>query len=147
MPTTKIPPDNHVTRYVRKRLLRRDEDGNVLGILPQALELREGETYLSVTWLEHFSENYEKALTQAVKAISRQLGVKKKDGFAIGGVGNISNICENFGVRVRILHEPEPPENTGHSALRGLPRENIELLGLLADEAFVDTRVAAAIST
>ena len=54
MSPARVPNDSHVMRYVRKRHLRRDENGNVLGILPQALELREGEEYLSVTWLENF---------------------------------------------------------------------------------------------
>ena len=126
-------------------MLRRNEDGEVLGILPQALELRDGEAYLSVTWLEHFVADYEHALIEAVDAIRRQLTVKKKDGFAVAVVGKISEICDKFDVRVRILHEPVPPENTGHGALRGVPRDNIELLELLATQAFIDTRIAIAI--
>ena len=147
MPSAKIPPDNHVTRYVRKRLLRRDEDDNVIGILPQALELREGEAYLSVTWLEHFAADYEQALSKAAEAIRRQLSVKNGDGFSVAGVDNICDICEDFGVKVRVLHEPKPPENTGYGALRGLPRDDLELLGMLSFSAFVDTRIAAAIPT
>lgn len=142
MTVTKLPLDNHILRYVRKRLLRRDEDGNVLGVLPQAFELRENEPYLSVTWLEHFAADYEHAFTEAAAAIRRQLNVKPKDGFAAGGVGRVCDICERFDVKVRVLHEPEPPHNTGHSALRGLPHSDVELLELLAAEAFVDTRVA-----
>ena len=145
MPSANIPPDNHVVRYVRKRLLRRDEDGNVLGILPQALALREGETYLSVTWLEHFTADYEQALVEAVEAIRRQLDVKNNDGFAIGVVGKIFDTCESLNVKVRVLHEPITPINTGHSALRGVPPDNEQLLDLLAAQAFVDARLNSAI--
>lgn len=142
MTAAKLPPDNHVARYVRKRLLRRDEDGNVLGVLPQAFELRDGETYLSITWLEHFSADYEQALIEVVAAIRRQLDVKPRDGFAMARVGKIFDVCGSFSSGVRVLHEPVVPENTGHCALRGIQRGELELLELLASDAFIDTRVA-----
>ena len=143
MPPTKVPNDSHVMRYVRKRQLRRDENGNVIGILPQALELREEEAYLSVTWLEHFDPQYERGLIQAAEAIRRQLTVKGNDGFSTTEVGGFCDICERFDEKVRVLHEPVNDENTGYVAIRRFPRDNIELLDLLASDAFVDTRVAS----
>lgn len=143
MSPVKVPNDNHVMRYVRKRQIRRDENGNVLGILPQALELRDGETYLSVTWLEHFDPQYEQGHIQAAEAIRRQLEVKTNDGFSTTQVGGFYDICEGFNKRVRVLHEPINPENTGHVAIRRFPRDNLELLDLLASDAFIDTRVAS----
>ncbi len=145
MSPARIPIDSHVMRYVRKRLLRRDENGKVLGILPQGLELREGEAYLSVTWLEHFYPQYERGLFQAAEAIRRQLTVKDNDGFSTTEVGGFCDICERFNEKVRVLHEPINPENTGHVAIRRFPRGNLELLDLLALDAFVDTRVASQI--
>ena len=142
MPSDKVPHDSHVMRYVRKRGLRRDEYGKVLGILPQALELREGETYLSVTWLEHFDSQYEKGLIKAAEAIRRQLTVKRNDGFAMTEVEAISVTCERFSIIIRALHEPINPENTGHVAIRRFPSDNLELMDILASDAFVDTRVA-----
>lgn len=142
MSPAKVPNDSHVVRYVRKRLLRRDEDGNVLGILPQALELRDGETYLSVTWIEHFDPRFEEGLIEAAEAIRRQLTVKNNDGFSTTEVRPFCDICERFDERVRVLHEPVNPENTGHVAIRRFPRDNLDLLDLLASEAFVETRVA-----
>ena len=143
MRPAKVPNDSHVMRYVRKRLLRRDENDNVIGILPQALELREGETYLSVTWLEHFDPRYDQGLIQAADAIGRQLIVKPTDGFSTTAVGDFYDICERFDEKVRVLHEPENPENTGHVAIRRFPRDNLDLFDMLASDAFVDTRVAA----
>ena len=143
MPPAKVPNDSHVMRYVRKRQLRRDEDGNVLGILPQALELREGEAYLSVTWVEHFDPQYERGLIQAAEAIRRQLEVKGNDGFSTTKVGKFCDICESFNEKVRVLHEPENPDNTGHVAIRRFFGNNLKLLDLLASDAFVDTRVAS----
>ena len=141
MPPTKLPAEDHVVRYVRKRQLRRDSDGNVIGVLPDVFNRREGEGYLSVTWLEHFSPDYETGLRAGAAAIGRQLEVKRRDGFTVGNVGTVSEICESFDVRVRLLHEEEV-ENTGHSAIRGLPRDHIELFEMLAADGFTDTRVA-----
>ena len=143
MPPAKVPNDSHVMRYVRKRQLRRDENDNVIGILPQALELREGEAYLSVTSLEHFDPQYEQGLIQAAEAIRRELTVRANDGFSTTEVGDFCDICERFDEKVRVLHEPVNDGNTGHVAIRRFPRDNLELLDLLASDAFVDTRVAS----
>lgn len=143
MPTPPLPPDDHVVRYVRGRLLRRDDDDNVLGVLPQAFEHREGEAYLSVTWLEHFDTEYEVGLRGAASAIRCQLIVKNRDGFTVGCVGVICELCSGFSLKVRLLHEPKPPENTGYCAWRGARDADLELLDLLAADAFTDTRVAA----
>lgn len=141
MPTD-LPHDDHVARFVRKGDLRRDENGNVLGVLPQAFRRREAEEYLSATWLEHFAADYEEGLAKASAAIRRQLTVKPRDGFTVGHITKIVEICDTFSVNVRILHEPEPPENTGHCAIHGLPRDDLYLFSVLADDAFTDTRVA-----
>jgi hypothetical protein len=141
---TKLPVEDHVVRYARKRQLRRDSDGNVIGVLPDAFNRREREDYLSSTWLEHFSPDYERGLSAAAAAIRRQLEVKPRDGFTIGNVGKIVEICEGFDVRVRLLHEAKA-ENTGYCAIRGIPRDHMELFEMLAADAFTDTRVAAAI--
>ena len=142
MPQAPLPDDDHVIRYVRKRALRRDEDDNVIGILPDALRHREGETYLSATWIENFDSDYEAGLKQAADAIRRQLTVKPRDGFAAGKVEDIREVCSSFDTRVRILHEPLPPTNTGYCAIRGLREAELDLLDALASEAFIDTRVS-----
>lgn len=141
---TKLPAENHAVRYVRKRQLRRDSDDNVIGVLPDAFNRRESEGYLSSTWLEHFSPDYEKGLSAAAAAIGRQLEVKRRDGFTVGNVGKIIEICESFDVRVRLLHERKA-ENTGYSAIRGIPRDHLELFEMLAADVFTDTRIADAI--
>lgn len=145
MPPTKVADDSHVMRYVRKNRLRRDEDGNVIGILYQALELRDEETYLSVTSLEHFDPQYERGFILAAEAIRGQLTVKRNDGFSASEVGIFRGVCERFDRKVRVLHEPVDG-NTGHVAIRRFPGENTELLDLLALDAFVDTRVASLVT-
>lgn len=113
----------------------------MLGIFPQALEHRVGESYLSVTWIEHSSDDYEEGFSEAAMAIGRQLGVKKSDGFSAARVKVIGEICRGSGVRVRVTHEPVRPKNEGHCALRGLQGADHGLLDLLAADAFVDTRL------
>jgi len=142
--STKLPAEDHVVRYVRKRQLRRDSDGKVIGVLSDAFNRREREEYLSSTWLEHFSPNYDSGLSAAAAAIRRQLEVKPRDGFTVGNVGKIVEICGGFDVRVRLLHE-EQAENLGYCAIRGIPRDHMELFEMLAADAFTDTRVAGAI--
>jgi hypothetical protein len=144
MPPTPLPPDDHIVRYARKRVLIHDENANVIGVFPEAFALRDGENYLSVTWLQHFSKNYEQGLMAAAAAIGRQLIVKPRDGFTVGCVGKVRDICAKSSVRVRILYEP-CDANEGYSAWRGMPRDNQDLFNLLATDAFVDTRVASAI--
>jgi hypothetical protein len=113
--STKLPVEDHVVRYVPKPRLRRDEDGNVIGVLPQAFERREDEDYLSVTWLEHFCSEYEAGLRAASAAIRRQLKVKPRDGFTVGNVGKIVEVCESVEVRIRLLHEEEPENARCHT--------------------------------
>jgi hypothetical protein len=144
MGTPPLPLDHHVLRYVRKRLLRRDEDDNPIGVLPHAFQRRPGEGYLSVTWIQHFSSDYEAGFRSSVNAMRSQLTVKPADGFTCGQVGSITTICSGRNCRVRILHEPEE-SNSGHSAWRGLDDNDMELLGQLADDAFVDTRLSASL--
>ena len=141
MPTTYLPPTDNVVRFVKNRLLRRDSDDNVIGVLPGAFELREDETYLSVTWIEYFAGSAEERLEAAVRAVKEQLTVKPKDGFALAGVARLTEIAETVSVRIRITHEPLP-KNNGHSGIRGLPRDHVDLLARLADEACHDTRIA-----
>jgi hypothetical protein len=142
--SNKLLAEDHVVRYVRKRQLRRDSDGNVLGVLPDAFNRREHEEYLSSTWLEHFSPEYEPGLRAAANAIRQQLTVKPRDGFTVGNVGKIVEICQGFEVRVRLLHEGKA-ENMGYCAIRGIPRDHIELFEMLATEALTDTRIAEAV--
>ena len=90
------------------------------------------------------ASEYETGLRAAAAAIRHQLDVKPGDGFAAGNVGKVVETCESINVRVRLLHAPVA-ENTGHSAMRGIPRDHLELFDLLAGDAFTDTRTSAEI--
>ena len=104
-----LPDTDHVIRYVSWNRLRRDGDDNVLGFLPQAFDLRPGEPYLSVNWLEYQEGDRETQIRLSIWAMR----------------------C------VRVVHEPEPA-NPGHSAIRQLQSDDLTLLEALAADAFVE---------
>lgn len=131
-----LPNDDHVIRYVPWGRLRRDEDDNVLGFLPQAFQSRPDEPYLSVNWLEYYEGDRDTQLRASLWAMRDSFGVGAKSAFAIGNVGKVKGICRDAGSPVRIVHEPDEPKNPGHSGIRRLPRDEFSLLAALADDAF-----------
>ena len=134
----------HVVRYVYKNCILKDENDVVIGVYPQAFRLREGEKYLSVTSLEHFNADYELGFVAAVAALRRQLPkIIPRDGFTTGNVGKVHEVCRRCQEDIRIVHEPSR-NNTGHSGIYRLPRDNVDLLAMLANEVFTDTRLSSA---
>jgi hypothetical protein len=134
-----LPDEDHVMRYVPWTRLRKDEDDNVLGFLPQAFELKLDEDALSVNWIEFYDGDWQTKIRDSVKAIRRSFDreIGKKSAFGIAKIRRVKEICLEAGVRVRIVHEPEE-RNPAHSTMRRLPREDLNLLQALADDAFVD---------
>lgn len=135
-----LPDEDHLIRYVPWGRLRKDEDDNVLGFLPQAFQLRPDEDYLSVNWVEYYDGDRESQIRLSVWAMrnSFEKPLGAKSAFAIGNVAHIKKACEGFGSRVRVVHEPDLPKNPGHSAIRRLPRDDLNLLDALAADAFTD---------
>src|SRR4051794_14954963 len=91
-----LPDEDHVIRYVPWGRLRKDEDENVVGFLPQAFELRDGESYLSVNWLEFHTGDREAQIRLSVWAMrdSFEKPLGGKSAFAIGQVGKIKKTCQ-----------------------------------------------------
>lgn len=135
-----LPDEDHVIRYVPWGRLRKAEDDNVLGFLPQAFELRPEEDYLSVNWIEYHDGDRETRIRLSVWAIrdSFEKPLGGKSAFAIGNVAQVKRICQTSGSRVRIIHEPILPNNPGHSAMRQIPRDDLNLLDALATDAFTE---------
>lgn len=138
MPTTYVPPEHSLVRYVPFTRLRRDDNDNVLGVLAEAFVLRPDEEYLSATWLEYFDGERQAQIVAAVQTIrSSRLAVKPRSGFAIGNVHGIAAGCGKCGCKIRVCHEPED-DNQAHTAVRRWPRENRDLFELMADEAWCE---------
>jgi hypothetical protein len=138
MPTTYLPDEHHVVRYVPWARLRKDENDNVIGVLGAAFRLREDEEYLSATWAEFSEGERPECIVSAVKIIrASALQVTTRSGFAVGNVGRVKAVClsDQKRHRIRVSHEAED-DNRAHVALRGWPRDNEPLLDLLAEDAW-----------
>jgi len=138
MPAVRIRNEHHVIRYVPWARLRKDENDVVIGVLGIAFELRSEEEYLSATWLEFFPGSHQESLVLAIKAIrSSNINVRPKSGFAVGNVGEIKTVCLERRHKIRIVHE-RTDDNEAHAALRLWPRNNPDLLDLIAGEIWND---------
>lgn len=120
-------------RYVPPARLRRDEDGTVLGILPQAFALRDGEDYLSVNWLEHFKKDKVSNLRDCVDAQRATLTVGKNCVYAVAVVDKVKGVCVKKQKPVRIVYQPTKG-NKAHSALYVQHNEDLNVMSDLALE-------------
>ena len=143
-----VPAEDDITRWIKPAWVKRTDDGEaertptgeIAQIAPQAFELREGEEYLSVTWLQAFGAERQVQLPLAAEAFrhsqpSKKLGLNGV--FAIAGVETLSNACKEHGAKIRVLQEPED-ENPGHVAVRRFPAEAGDLHVHLATEIFLE---------
>ena len=132
-----LPDEDHVMRYVPWARLRKDEDDNVVGFLPQAFELRKGEESLSVSWLEYFNGDRNQRIRESVNMFRKTREIGARSAYAIGNVLRIKEVCSAKGARVRVVCDPLK-ENPAHSEIRRLPPNDLGLLDALATQAFVD---------
>jgi len=139
MKITYLPLDDHIVRYVPWARLRKDEDENVVGVLGAAFRLRDNEEFLSATWAEFCKgKTHDECVSAAVKAIrASKVEVKPRSGFAIGRVRKIKDVCfaESRLYKIRVIHERED-DNEAHVAVRRWPKDNDDLLELIAEEAW-----------
>lgn len=141
MTITYIPSDHHVVRYVPWARLRKDENSVVIGVVGAAFRLRDDENYLSATWLEFFSGSRKERIESVVKTVrASKIDVRPLSGFAIGQVERIKSRClaDRKKYKIRIIHEEED-DNPAHTALRQWPRDNDDLLDLLAADEWGET--------
>lgn len=138
MPTTELPNDDHVLRWAPYGKLHRDgETDEVKGLLHTAMVLRDGEDFLSVTWVEYFGRGAADNVDHAIRAF--RSGMDKKPGarsaFGKARVGVVKDLCQECRNPVRVLHEPREL-NQGHAGIHKYPRDNQDLFEMLAADAF-----------
>jgi len=133
-----LPDDDHVMRHVSWNKLRKDEDENVLGFLPQAFELRPEEQSLSVNWLEYFPGDHANRIKETVRAFRKTITVRSKSVFGIAKVGVLKDICRSSGASIRIVYAPTFG-NSSHAQICNLPREDLALLEAMAADAFQES--------
>ena len=135
-----MPDTDHVVRHINSQLLIRDEAEQtkpVIGCFPQAFELRPAEQYLSASWLEFFPGSKHDRIVSVVGGVAKARTVKPSHGFALGNVAKVKRACASFGLRIRVIHEPNKSNpNPAYTAIRNYRSDDIELLELLASEAW-----------
>ena len=128
-----LPGQDHIMRYVPPARLRRDEDGNVLGILAQAFYHRKDEDSLSVNWLEHFRNDKASNLRDCVEAQRATLDVAKNCVYAVAVVDKVKQVCVKKKNPVKIVYQPTKG-NMAHSVLDVQHNEDLNLMSDLALE-------------
>jgi hypothetical protein len=141
MPTTYLPHEHHVARYIRSGLLIRDEDKRVIGVHPPAFFLkpatatRAAEKNLSIDWMEHYGGEKAEQLRQVAR--HAELKLKPTDAYGVLQVGVFSDACAKKSRKVRIIYEPTA-KNPAHSAVHQYPPDDFELATVLASIASQD---------
>lgn len=139
MAIVSLSDDHHVVRHVPYGLVDWDDAGGIKGIFPQAFELKEkDEGYLSACWREFFRGLKQHQIAGIAAFMGKTRKVTDKQAFACGRIGDIKDACSEYGQKIRVLHEPDPEENLSYSAIRRYQSDNMELLELLASEAWND---------
>ena len=129
---------DHVMRHVSYKRLEKDENGEPIGILPEAFELREDEKGISVNWLEYFKGTHQDNIVSSVKKFRATRKIGKTSGYGIGVVGKLQDVCAKHGAnKVRVLLDEEP-NNKSHSIIIRMPKDNLDILQAIAQEVFID---------
>jgi hypothetical protein len=131
-----IPDLNHVMRHIHWNKLQKDENNNVLGILPQALALRAcDEGALSVNWVEYYDGTYDEKINKTVQDIRKAVKVGPKSAFGVSTVHAIKEACKNTSRLIKIVYWPNL-NNHSHGLIQHLPNDDMALLDALSKEAF-----------
>jgi hypothetical protein len=140
MATKSLSDNDHVVRHVPFKLI--DDDGKPL---PQAYELRSGETYLSASWSEFFRGNLADRLAGCAGMLHNYRKLKPRDAFAVGNVGEIKDAFGEYNQKIRIVSEHDGllGLNLAYAAVRQVQTDNLELLELLAQDVWNDVHPAA----
>ena len=142
-PKKPLPGDHHVVRYVPKGLLRRDADLNVIGVQPQAFQLRwekkkeAVEEYLSAAWPEFYGTSMQEALQQIATCLQTKGMAGPDSGLAVGVVEQVKEVCANSkpAAKIRIVHEHKD-WSPSYTAVRQVPVGNSDVFERLAAGAW-----------
>ena len=67
----------------------------------------------------------------------RCAAVRPSHGFAFGNVGEVKDACASYSLKIRVIHEPSKTNpNPAYTAIRNYKSDDIELLQLLASDAW-----------
>lgn len=133
----KLPDEDHVMRHIPWSKLRKDENDNVLGLLPQAFGLRPNEDALSVNWLQFFDGDHSGRIKKSINELRSANNIGPKSAFGVASVGDIKAICAKSSAAVKVVYAPTH-RILSHSEIQRLPRDDLLTLEALATDAFVE---------
>jgi hypothetical protein len=136
-----IPDEHHVVRHCKKRATIR-ENGQLIGVYPEAFLLRSAnpplrpkpEDYLSCNYYEHFVGTVAEMMKSCCLALSFQ--PKPLDAMARLNVNRIKECFKKHSVSVRVTHEPNRG-SPSYAAIRPGKIDN-PIAGLLSTVAVVE---------
>jgi hypothetical protein len=144
-PVAPLPEHSRVARYVGYSKLRRDGEGVAIGVLPAAFALRPGEAYLSAAHVDAFSGSSLERLSALRAAYDpHPLVIKRGGAFTVGVVGEIRAACASHERPVRIVTAPKSKLDC-YVEVRQFRDDSLDLLNALADEAWAEVTLVAAI--
>lgn len=124
MPDIEIPDEDHVARYCKPKSVSRYG-------LPTALafRLRPGETYLSLNWLEYFTEpSHESAIERVQESFHRKKYRLKRNGrFAVLNVGAAKEAVKRVVGRRGEVEQTGSDHDPSHVGLFGYTEDNISV--------------------
>lgn len=136
-----LPADDTMARWVPLgRTVR--QAGVIVGFVPAAFALKDGEAYLSASWTGAYKGTATEQLKKAVADLCKKhKGVNAAGAFAIGTVSQIEKAGSSAGESIKAVSKGSI-DNPGYAALLGYPAANDDLLALLADEAWAEVALA-----
>ena len=128
-----VPDGDHIARLCSGARL--DENGNVTGA---CFRLRPQEAFLSVNWLELLSPDDRTAQLAGVRQalIGKKMSLGARAKLAVLSVGEVRGyvLRESPDAReLRVLHEPEEPNDPSHTAIFDLEPDGDLIADLIAE--------------
>ena len=100
-----LPDADHLMRQVSYSRQLRDAEENVVGFLPAAFDLREGEESLSVNWLEFHAGTHSANVANCKASLQTNRGGGKAL-FGVAEVGRTKMLAKHNQKPVRIVFAP-----------------------------------------
>jgi hypothetical protein len=125
-----IPDSDHVGRYCKASTVENGE------ISAAAFMIRETEEYLSVNWLEVLkSPSRASQIRDLQELYTKKLKVAATAQIAILNVGTLRTKVERESPDsrlLRVLHEPEEPDDPSHAGIYEIPHDDEIIAELIA---------------
>jgi hypothetical protein len=125
-----IPDSDHVGRYCKASTVENGE------ISATAFMMRETEEYLSVNWLEELKRpSRASQIRDLQKVYNNKLKVGATARIAILNVGTLRSKVQRESPDsrlLRVLHEPEEPDDPSHAGIYEIPHDNEIIAELIA---------------